>query len=334
MTYNRFIPKLLLTITVLIISVLSCSKDEPEPLLTGIQILNEPDKTNYFEGEVLDLTGLLITLSYDNGNQEDIGPSEFDANGISCTPAEGTDMAAGMEEVTISDNATGEYVTLELMYMKVTDIDENVYDVVKIGDQLWMAENLKVTKYPDGSAIPHITGDYEWNNLYYTDYYDAYCYVHNNAAGTEADTYGALYTWSAAMGGSGDNTSSFNPSGIQGVCPDGWHLPSDAEWSELNQYLRDNGFYDSESTALKSTEGWVNDGNGTDNFGFTALPAGARFEDGSFSSQGYSAYFWTTADKHDEVSRSWTYGLSYDMDILGKGGVEKTTGLSVRCVKN
>ena len=117
----------------------------------------------------------------------------------------------------------------------VTDIDGNVYNTVKIGNQCWMSENLKVTKYSDGSPIPHVIDPIEWAGIYNKDTNYAYCYYNNNANG-EADIYGALYNWAAAMG---KNTlsSNSNPSGVQGVCPDGWHLPSNSEWTELENYL-------------------------------------------------------------------------------------------------
>ena len=115
------------------------------------------------------------------------------------------------------------------------DYDTNDYTSVTIGNQVWMAENLKATHYPNGTAIPYVTDNTAWGNLGDNNTDDAYCYYNNNAGG-EAGTYGALYTWAAAMG---DNavSSSTNPSGVQGACPAGWHLPSDAEWTELTDYL-------------------------------------------------------------------------------------------------
>jgi uncharacterized protein (TIGR02145 family) len=110
----------------------------------------------------------------------------------------------------------------------VTDYDGNVYNTITIGNQTWMAENLRVTKYPNGTPIPLATDNIAWANLEDNGTDDAYCYYNNNASG-EANTYGALYTWAAAMGDNAVSSSS-NPSGVQGVCPNGWHLPSDDEW--------------------------------------------------------------------------------------------------------
>ncbi len=116
----------------------------------------------------------------------------------------------------------------------VADYDGNTYKTIKIGKQWWMAENLKVTHYDDGTAISLVTSDTAWASLGNNSTDKAYCYHSNNENG-EKDTYGALYTWAAAMNGAG--SSSANPSGTQGVCPTGWHLPSDKEWKQLEMYL-------------------------------------------------------------------------------------------------
>ncbi len=126
--------------------------------------------------------------------------------------------AYGGEESFATSTSSGE---------TVTDIDLNVYQTVQIGDQIWMAENLKTTRYADGSDIPLVEGSVEWDALTATG--KAYCWYDNST--TNRDIYGGLYTWSAAMNGAA--SSEANPSGVQGVCPDGWHLPSDAEWKEL-----------------------------------------------------------------------------------------------------
>ena len=108
----------------------------------------------------------------------------------------------------------------------VIDYDGNEYQIVQIGDQEWMAENLKVTHYADGTTIPLVEGTVEWTELD-TDG-KAYCWYENNTS--LKDTYGALYTWPAAMKGAVN-------SGVQGVCPDGWHMPSEAEWKVLEMTL-------------------------------------------------------------------------------------------------
>ncbi|MCK4749280.1 MAG: hypothetical protein KAT15_19640, partial [Bacteroidales bacterium] len=109
----------------------------------------------------------------------------------------------------------------------VIDIDGNSYKTVLIGTQTWMAENLKVSHFPDGGPIPLAEDQATWGDLTITD--SAYCYYNYDIANREV--YGALYSWPAAM--NGVTSSDMNPSGVQGVCPAGWHLPSDDEWKEM-----------------------------------------------------------------------------------------------------
>ena len=108
---------------------------------------------------------------------------------------------------------------------QVTDYDGNVYQTVQIGEQVWMAENLKTTHYADGTEIPVVEDDNDWFNLFLNR---AMCYYDNSIS--NKDIYGALYTWEAATRG---YSTAGNPSLVQGACPYGWHIPSDAEWTEL-----------------------------------------------------------------------------------------------------
>jgi len=109
----------------------------------------------------------------------------------------------------------------------LTDIDGNSYNTVKIGMQIWMAENLKTTKYSNGIEIILVDTEAQWDMLTETD--KAYCWYGDNS--DNKSVYGALYTWAAAMNGS--TSSSSSPSGVQGICPTGWHIPSDGEWHTL-----------------------------------------------------------------------------------------------------
>src|SRR6056297_2565672 len=155
----------------------------------------------------------------------------------------------------------------------VTDIDGNVYSTVQIGDQVWMSENLKTTTYNDGASIDLVTDNTAWQN----NTTGAYCWYDNDEA-QYADTYGALYNWHAVNTGN--------------LCPDGWHVPTDAEWTALEDYIASNGHSGTEGTALKATSGWNNDRNGTDDYGFTALPGGGRSSDGAFGVIGGGGTWW------------------------------------------
>ncbi|MCK5521433.1 MAG: fibrobacter succinogenes major paralogous domain-containing protein, partial [Candidatus Marinimicrobia bacterium] len=107
----------------------------------------------------------------------------------------------------------------------MTDIDGNTYKVVKIANQIWMAENLKVTKYRDGTVIPDVTDAGAWTGLST----GAYCFYNNDA--NNAETYGALYNWYAVNGNTIDTSRIFE------LAPEGWHVPTDAEWKELEMFL-------------------------------------------------------------------------------------------------
>lgn len=228
----------------------------------------------------------------------------------------------GNEQIFRSDrlDITGQTGTL-------TDYDGNIYNWIGIGKQAWMAENLKVTHYPDGTAIPLVTDSSSWSNLTYPD--DAYCYYNNDI--NYADTYGALYTWSAAKNGA--SSSSSNPSNVQGACPDGWHLPSREEWLELESYIEADGYSGQEGAALKSTSGWMSNGNGTDIYGFKALPGGIRSHDGSFDRLSDRGYWLSSSTDYIPSAVDVCYLSYYHSSLVMPGGY-KSAGLSVRCVKD
>ncbi len=197
----------------------------------------------------------------------------------------------------------------------IKDVDGNVYSTVKIGTQLWMAENLKVTHKADGTAIPLVTDNTAWANLGDNNTDKAYCYYDNS--NTNRDTYGALYTYAAA----------------KDACPSGWHLPSDAEWTELTDYIGTSGHSGTEGTAMKSTTGWNSGGNGTDIYDFSALPGGDRDGgDGAFDGVGYYGYWWSST----EIASRYAYYryLDYGNANVGRYDYIKSYGFSVRCVRD
>ncbi|MBA7547788.1 hypothetical protein ES705_40224 [subsurface metagenome] len=134
----------------------------------------------------------------------------------------------------------------------------------------------------------------------------------------------------------GDNavSSNTNPSGVQGVCPDGWHMPSDTEWTELTDYLANNGYSGTEGTALKATSGWNSSGNGTDDYGFSALPGGYRNDyNGAFDHVSNSGYWWS-ATMHSGTL-VWTRLMHYNTaDVSRYDTSNSSDGFSVRCVRD
>jgi uncharacterized protein (TIGR02145 family) len=226
----------------------------------------------------------------------------------------------------------------------VTDFDGNVYKTVKIGNQTWMAENLRSTHYADGTDIPLVTGESNWSAL--TVLSKACCW--NNDDIINKDTYGALYTWAAAMNGAASSTHM--PSGVQGVCPTGWQLPSDADWYAFENYLVLNGYNFDGTTeapnrlgkAITTDTGWyyysdIGSIGNTDfpakrnTSGFSALPGGKRFSSGSFLTVGKHTYWWT-ATEYDE-NNAYNRYLMFTYVHLANDNSSKASGYSVRCVK-
>jgi uncharacterized protein (TIGR02145 family) len=198
----------------------------------------------------------------------------------------------------------------------ITDADGNVYTSVTIGTQEWMTENLRTTKYSDGTSIPNVTGNTDWENLST----GAWCHYDND---NQYDTiYGKLYNWYAVETGK--------------LCPTGWHVPTDAEWTVLTDYLAGDGHNGTEGTALKATSGW-NDyngqsGNGTDDYGFLGLPGGYRYYDSYFYGIGYYGFWWSSSQ--GSTLEAWSRILNYRYDNVRRFSYDKPSGFSVRCLRD
>gem|GEM_PF-2031296 len=218
----------------------------------------------------------------------------------------------------------------------VTDYDKNKYTTVKIGKQVWMRENLKTTHYADGDSMSDGTGAGDITGNYTTNYY----FWYNDDSATYATTYGALYTWAEAMNGAAGSNA--NPSGVQGACPDGWHLPSDAEWKEMEIYLGMSqtesdatgwrGTYEGGMMKESVTAHWNSPNTGAKNSsGFTELPGGYRYDYGNFDSKGNYALFWSSTEYNSYYA--WPRALRYDNSEIGCNFDHKYYGFSVRCLK-
>jgi uncharacterized protein (TIGR02145 family) len=219
----------------------------------------------------------------------------------------------------------------------VTDIDGNVYQIVTIGTQTWMAENLKTTKYNDGIEIPYVIDNDEWYKLNNSNpYEDGYCWYDNDK--DNKDKYGAYYSYAAIK--------------TNKLCPADWHIPLYEDWRDLKQYLADNGYswskesYRTNETAksLASISGWKStdeysyrDGYvGTDQAsnnktGFTGIPAGWRKEDGLFEYFGEEAA-WAVYLKYNDYSVSYVT-LSWNSTGLGGPFGQSWNGINIRCMK-
>ena len=197
------------------------------------------------------------------------------------------------------------YFIIAQEYRTVTDIDGNVYQTVQIGDQLWMAENLKVTHYQNGDEIP--------------------CNVYNDDPSNSA-IYGRLYTWYAV-----DDE--------RGICPEDWHVPSenevDSEWQILVDYLGGGSVAGGKMKATGTIEAgdglWKTPNEGaTNESGFTGLPGGFRDDSGGYEELSITGYFWTSTEEHS--SASYQRSLYYDWSGVSGFAISKSRGFSVRCV--
>ncbi len=215
-----------------------------------------------------------------------------------------------------------DYITI--VGTTVTDYDNNTYKVVKIGDQYWMAENLKTTRYADGTPLVDGTGAGAIRDDY-TKYYFAYDDDESNV-----DIYGRLYSWTAVM--NDEASSNENPSGVQGVCPDGWHVPSKSEWDELVNYL---GGAEIAGGKLKATgyDYWKYPNTGaTDEFGFNGLPAGIRSSNVFYDLHILTNY-WTSS--YNDNYSAYSSDLYYRNSVLSIHCYnEPWVGHSIRCVKD
>lgn len=312
----------LLKTSVLLILLISCQDDDPMPP----ELSSSP------------VTNITYTTAVSGGNISSDGGSSISSRGVcwsinpNPTIADGKTTDGGGAG-SFTSNITG--LTADTKYFlrsyatssggtsygneiefttpptSVTDIDGNVYQTVIIGTQVWLAENLKTTKYQNGDPIPDIPDDSEWASLEIGAYA-----VHSNISANQT-TYGNLYNCFAVI----DNRN---------IAPDGWHVPSQAEWTTLQEYLG------GELTAggkLKEIglSHWESPNDGaTNETGFTALPGGYRDANGSFSNLGYMGVWWS----RPTIVASTAFSVFTYMDgpELHSEPNDRKLGFSVRCI--
>jgi uncharacterized protein (TIGR02145 family) len=193
-------------------------------------------------------------------------------------------------------------------------INEKVlFDEVTIGKQVWMTKNLNVDKFRNGDPIPHAKTKEEWYNAG-KNKQPAWCYYDNDP--TNDAKYGKMYNWYAVN----------DP---RGLAPVGYHIPSDEQWTVLTDYL---GGYD-KGKKMKSSSGWAEDGNGTNESGFSALPGGYRFGNGNFGKVGIDGAWWSSTE-NTKNSASSLYMSCRSDDARVKNSKDKQEGYSVRCLRD
>lgn len=205
--------------------------------------------------------------------------------------------------VTLSDTLYAKWV--------IKDIDGNIYTEVRIGRQVWMVENLKTTKFRDGSTITRVNDDLEWEILETP----AYCWYHYDVS--FKDPYGALYNWYTV--------NSMN------LAPEGWHIPSNEEWDTLMSYL---GGSDIAGAKLKMAglEYWQQPNDGTNESGFSAVAGGMRLTTGSFDHIGFYNYLWSASE--NDATTAWQYNLYCAFPDVATGYLNKKYGFNVRCLRD
>ncbi|MDD3945408.1 MAG: FISUMP domain-containing protein [Bacteroidales bacterium] len=218
--------------------------------------------------------------------------------------------------------------------------DDNQYSTVIIGSRVWMVKNLAYLPEVVGPATGSEDSGYETDLYYYVYGYDG-TDVNQAKATSNYTTYGVLYNWNAAMAGS--TSSSANPSGVQGICPAGWHLPSDEEWKQLEMALGMSSDQANEVGNRGTDEGgkmkeagtahW-NDPNteATNSSGFTALPGGTRVYNGILYGIGNYGFWWSSTEYN--TNTAWYRLLSYDNSNVNGNYNNKEGGFSVRCVRD
>ena len=274
-------------------------------------------KITEFVAVPLIVLNLAFVVACDSGNDDPVTPSDTELNNV---PNMEPDYIPNTEPDNVSDQSADSITVLpanqfnpNINYSSITDFrDGKIYKTVLIGTQTWMAENL----------------NFETEN--------SYCY---NDVPSNCETYGRLYTWAAAMDSAGvysmagalcgDNVSCNPITSVRGVCPEGWHLPSLAEWNALITAVKESSSF-AAGTSLKSSSGWYN-GFGANDFGFSALPAGSRGEE-SYGGQGLFAYFWSTTEYNSFYVYSLELGHNYNVAELIFNS--KWLGFSVRCLKD
>lgn len=195
----------------------------------------------------------------------------------------------------------------------ITDVDGNLYHTLTIGTQVWLVENLMVTHYRNGDSIPNVTDATLWSTLTT----GAYCNYNNND--TIASTYGRLYNW-------------FTVKDIRNITPYGWHVPSQAEWTVLENYLGGDSVAGGKIKEADTLH-WNSPNTGaTNESGFTGLPGGNCANNGIFSEIGRFGFWWSNIENNQY--NAWCRILYFNYANIYSDNVGKNSGFSVRCIKD
>jgi uncharacterized protein (TIGR02145 family) len=205
-------------------------------------------------------------------------------------------------------------VILNINAQTVSDADGNNYKTATLSKQVWLASNLNVTHFLNGDIIPQVTSNEEWT-LAAKEGKPAWCYYNNDTAKAG---YGKLYNYYAIID-------------KRGIAPKGFHIPTVANYQELVKFL---GGIHAAGAKLKSLSGWASKGNGSNAGGFSAIPGGNRLTAGKYMDLGIRAYFWTTTDDGSNLGQIYAFSLISSSSEAMYIKLDKSTGCSVRCIKD
>jgi uncharacterized protein (TIGR02145 family) len=255
---------------------------------------------------------LVYTIS---GTPTTAGTANFSIalGGKSCT------VSVKVEDVSQSNGINFNSIGTQIgsFQNNVSDVDGNTYKTVTIGIQTWMAENLKTSKYNDGTTIPNITDNSQWFNLTT----GAWAYYNNDAANNAK--YGKLYNW---------YTVNQTTNGYKNVCPTGWHVPTDVEWTVLTDYLGGKIIAGGKMKEVDTTNWKVLNTDATNTSLFTGLPGGYRYGSGGYFGIDYGGFWWSIT--RNDVYRAWSRDLGGGGGSVGISIHDMTYGFSIRCFKD
>jgi uncharacterized protein (TIGR02145 family) len=217
----------------------------------------------------------------------------------------------------------GNILTARCGFFTVVDVDGHIYNTVEIGTQCWLGKNLATTRYNDGTTLPNVTDAVAWRNLINA----AYCDYSNTPS--YSVTYGRLYNWYSV-----DNNAStkFASNGGKNICPTGWHVPTDVEWTTLTTFLGGVGVSGGKLKEAGTTH-WLSPNTGaTNETGFTSLPSGYRDSFSAWNSSGYIDFWWSVSEA--STSNAWGRYVHKDVTSAGTASYNKLGGLSVRCLQD
>jgi uncharacterized protein (TIGR02145 family) len=284
--------------------------DGPFYLKTQVDPSGDSTKTTYTISGTTQLLSVPYALYANSASLRvsEIGDTLFSGKNFVLIPG-----ISAANKTIIDTCPTAQILNSQLVYGNVKDFEGNLYKTITIGNQTWMAENLRSSKYSNGDSIPNVIDTTEWISLRS----GAQCsYFFDSSL---ICPYGNLYNWYAV-------------NDTRNVCPTGWHVPSDSEWVALEIYLGGDTIAGSK---LKSTGNiyWANPNTLADNStGFSGLPGGGRLTDGHFSLINTIGQYWTSTSY--ETYMAWSRTLEYNSGIVFRSPNGKTVGFSVRCIKD